>query len=123
MLATPTSSKNTDTTPYWSTSAAFPPFTKLTADIETDIAVLGAGITGLTAAYLLAKAGKRVVVLERDRCASIDTGHTSAHLTMATDERLTDLVKHFGRNHAQAAWDAGLAAIAHIDDMVRANDI
>ena len=48
-----------------------------------------------------------------------DTGHTSAHLTMVTDARITELVKQFGRNHAQAVWDAGLAAIATIDDVVR----
>ena len=80
-------------------------------------------MTGLTAAYLLAKAGKHVIVLERDRCAATDTGHTSAHLTMVTDTRLSDLVKGFGRNHAQAVWDAGLAAIATIDEIVREHDI
>src|SRR6185436_14497677 len=40
---------------------------------------------------------------------------------MVTDERLTDLVERFGRSHAQAAWDAGLAAIAQIDAIV--NDL
>ncbi len=107
------------TTPYWSTSATFPQFAKLAEDVEADVVVVGAGVTGLSAAYLLAKAGRRVVVLERDRCAMTDTGHTSAHLTMVTDTRLTELVKRFGRSHAQAVWDAGLAAIATIDDVVR----
>jgi glycine/D-amino acid oxidase-like deaminating enzyme/nitrite reductase/ring-hydroxylating ferredoxin subunit len=113
----------TDTTPYWSASATFPRFARLAEDVTTDVVVVGAGVTGLSAAYLLTKAGKRVVVLERDRCAGIDTGHTSAHLTMVTDTRLTELVKKLGRNHAQAVWDAGLAAIATIDELVRGHAI
>jgi glycine/D-amino acid oxidase-like deaminating enzyme len=112
-----------DTTPYWSTATTFPQFAKLADDAEADVVVVGAGITGLTAAYLLAKAGTRVIVLERGRCAATDTGHTSAHVTMVTDTRLSDLVKGFGRTHAQAVWDAGLAAIAAIDDIVREHDI
>jgi glycine/D-amino acid oxidase-like deaminating enzyme/nitrite reductase/ring-hydroxylating ferredoxin subunit len=115
--------KNSHTTPYWSTSATFPQFAKLAEDVVADVVVVGCGVTGLTAAYLLAKAGKRVVALERDRCVETDTGHTSAHLTMVTDTRLTELVKRFGRDHAQAVWDAGLAAIAKIDDIVREHDI
>ena len=112
-----------DTTPYWSASTAFPQFAKLSANLEADVVVVGAGITGLTAAYLLAKEGKQVVVLERGRCAATDTGHTSAHLTMVTDTRLSELATRFGRTHAQAVWDAGLAAIAKIDEIVREHDI
>jgi glycine/D-amino acid oxidase-like deaminating enzyme/nitrite reductase/ring-hydroxylating ferredoxin subunit len=115
--------KNSDTTPYWSTSATFPQFAKLAEDAATDVVVIGAGVTGLSAAYLLAKAGKQVIVLERGRCAGTDTGHTSAHLTMVTDTRLRELVKKFGRNHAQAVWDAGLAAMALIDEVIREHTI
>lgn len=114
---------HTSTTPYWVTSAEFPDYARLDEDLETDVVVVGAGVTGLTSAYLLAKAGQQVVVLERDRCAMADTGHTSAHLTMVTDTRISDLVGRFGRSHAQAVWDAGLAAIATVDDAVVENDI
>jgi choline dehydrogenase-like flavoprotein len=82
--------KDTDTTPYWTTSSTFPPFTRLAEDAEADVVVVGAGLTGLTTAYLLVKGGKRVVVLERERCAMADTGHTSAHLTMVTDTRISE---------------------------------
>jgi len=50
-------------TPYWSTSATFTRFPRLAEDVIADVVVVGAGVTGLTAAYLLAKAGRRVVVL------------------------------------------------------------
>lgn len=53
--------RNSDTTPYWSTSATFPRFTKLAEDVVADVVLVGAGVTGLSAAYLLAKAGKRVM--------------------------------------------------------------
>lgn len=111
------------TSPYWQTSATFPVFAKLAANISTDVVVVGGGVTGLTAAYLLAKAGEHVVVLERDRCARIDTGHTSAHLTMVTDASVSELDRRFGRTHAQAVWDAGLAAMAQVDQIVREHEI
>ena len=109
---------NIDTLPYWIDSATLPKFPKLDRDETVDVAIVGGGITGLTAAYLLALEGRRVAVLERERCAEIDTGHTTAHLSMVTDQRLADLVKNFGRDHAQAVWDAGLAAIGQIDAII-----
>ena len=112
-----------DTTPFWSQSATLPQFEKLTSDDTVDVVVVGAGITGLTTAYLLAKEGKRVAVVERNRCLSGDTGCTSAHLTMVTDTRLSELVTRFGKDHAQAVWDGGFAAIAKIDEIIREHTI
>lgn len=108
-----------DTTSYWIDSAALPRFGAPERDERFDVVVVGAGITGLTAAWLLTAAGKSVAVIERRRAAAIDTGHTTAHLTMVTDTRLTELVDRFGRDHAQAVWDAGLAAIDQIHQNVR----
>jgi glycine/D-amino acid oxidase-like deaminating enzyme/nitrite reductase/ring-hydroxylating ferredoxin subunit len=111
------------TTPYWIESAPLPHFAPLDQDEQADVVVIGGGVTGLTAAYLLLSAGRSVVVLERRRAVESDTAHTTAHLTMVTDLPMTDLVKQFGRDHARAAWDAGLAAMTQIDDIVRGEAI
>ena len=53
----------------------------------------------------------------------MDTSHTTAHLTFVTDLRLNKLVRRFGRDHAQAAWDAGRAAVNQIHDIVREEEL
>jgi glycine/D-amino acid oxidase-like deaminating enzyme/nitrite reductase/ring-hydroxylating ferredoxin subunit len=111
------------TTSYWIDTAVFPPFPKLDRNLKVDVVVVGGGITGITAAYHLKKAGRTVALVERARCATIDTGHTTAHLTCVTDASLPELVKTFGNEGAKAVWDAGGAAIDRIVANIRAEDI
>jgi glycine/D-amino acid oxidase-like deaminating enzyme/nitrite reductase/ring-hydroxylating ferredoxin subunit len=105
--------------PYWIDSAPIKRFPQLQKNVRVDVLVIGAGITGITAAYLLKKAGLSVALIERDRVASIDTGHTTAHLTYVTDVELQGLARNFGNDHAQAAWDAGAAAIDEIERIIQ----
>jgi glycine/D-amino acid oxidase-like deaminating enzyme/nitrite reductase/ring-hydroxylating ferredoxin subunit len=114
--------KTVKATPYWF-EARLPRWAKISEDGHAEVVVVGGGITGLTTAYLLASAGKSVVLLERGRCASTDTALTSGHLSMVTDSRVSELARRFGDTHAQAAWDAGLAAISQVDEIVRENAI
>ena len=109
--------------PVWIDSTSIQKFPKLQRNITADVLVVGGGVTGITTAYLLKKAGLRVTLVERERVASIDTGHTTAHLTYVTDVQLQELVRNFGENHAQAAWDAGAAAINEIERIVGEEDI
>lgn len=107
-----------DVKPYWQDTSHVPRFPTLERNLHVDVAIIGGGITGLTTAYLLKRAGKRVAVIERGRIGGVDTGHTTAHITCVTDRDLADLVDDFGRDHAQAVWAAGLAALAEIDTIV-----
>src|SRR5262245_12926348 len=99
-------------------STRLPRFPSLKEKLAVDVVVVGGGITGITAAYLLKRTGRTVALIERDRCAQADTGHTTAHLTFVTDTRLSSLVKSFGREHAQAVWDAGWAGMRQIEENV-----
>ena len=112
-----------NTEPYWSVSGSIPHFESLSHDLEVDVVIIGAGLTGITAAHLLKGEGAKVALLDRGRCAGADTGHTTAHLTYVTDERLHHLVKTFGRDGAKAFWEAGIAAIDQISAIVRTNKI
>jgi glycine/D-amino acid oxidase-like deaminating enzyme/nitrite reductase/ring-hydroxylating ferredoxin subunit len=98
-------------------------FPKLEHDLRCDVVVIGGGLTGMTTAYLLQRAGCSVVVLERGALAEGDTVHTTAHLTAVTDLRPSELVKNFGEDKARAAWDAGITAIQRIEGIVNEEQI
>ena len=91
---------------YWSDSTHIPAFRPLNRDLDVDVVIVGAGITGLTAAYLIKRAGRRVAVLERDLVGGVDTMRTTAHVTCVTDLDLAELDKNFGREFAIAARSA-----------------
>jgi len=110
-------------TSYWLTSKKTKRFAAIDQTVTVDVLVVGGGITGLTTAYLLRRNGLSVAVAERGRFGHVDTGHTTAHLTAVTDTRLHKLVEDFGRDHAEAVWDAGAAAIAQIEETVRQENI
>lgn len=111
------------TTSYWLDSLRLAKFPLLSRNLRVDVVVVGGGITGITAAYLIKQAGYTVALLERGRCAHLDTGHTTAHLTCVTDKRLHQLVKDFGKDRARAVWEAGFAAIDQIVANIRAQSI
>lgn len=101
----------------WLDTASAEDFPSLSGQVEVDVLVVGGGITGLTTAYLLKKAGKKVAVVDQQDIASGETAHTTAHLTFVTDSRLHELVHSLGEKEAQGLWDAGSAAMHQIEEI------
>ncbi len=67
-------------TSAWVSDAEPVSFPRLDGETEADVAVIGGGITGITAAYLLSRSGKRVVVLEALRVGAGSTGYSTGNL-------------------------------------------
>jgi glycine/D-amino acid oxidase-like deaminating enzyme/nitrite reductase/ring-hydroxylating ferredoxin subunit len=102
-------------TPLWRADVQLPSFPALDRDIEADVTVIGAGIAGVTAAMLLQRSGKRVVLIEARRVAGGETGHTTAHVTELIDARYQVLESKFGRDGARRARESSRAAIDRIE--------
>ncbi|MEW2578520.1 FAD-dependent oxidoreductase [Streptomyces syringium] len=66
---------------HWMATAPATAHPPLTSDLEVDVAVIGGGIAGLSAAWELVEAGRSVAVLEADRIAAGVSGHTTAKVT------------------------------------------
>ena len=70
----------------WELASGWQPLQPLEGDRDVDVCVVGAGIAGMSTAYMLARAGRQVLLLER-RCVGCgDTGLTTAHLSSAMDD-------------------------------------
>ena len=71
----------------WTITADIPPRPPIAGDDHASVLVVGAGIAGLTTAYIAAKEGKSVIVLDDGPIWGGETGRTTAHLSNALDDR------------------------------------
>lgn len=95
----------------------------LTENIQADVCVIGAGIAGLTTAYLLSREGKTVVVLDDSPLAAGETSRTTAHLSNEIDDSYSEIERLHGQLGAQLAFQSHTAAIDRIEKIVRAEEI
>ena len=90
---------------------------------QTDVCVIGGGIAGLTTAYLLSKAGRRVAVIDDGLIGGGETSRTTAHLSNAIDDRIYRIEKWHGADKAKLAVGAHTAAIEMIGQIVSSEAI
>ena len=107
----------------WSATATSPTFPPLMANAEVDVVIIGGGITGLTAAMLLAASGKRVSLVEARRIGCGVSHRSTTHLTEAVDMRYQQIESDFGKEGARLVAQSSRAAIEKVDELVKACSI
>lgn len=107
----------------WMATADTPSQSRLQENIRTDVCIIGAGIAGLTTAYLLAQEGRSVVVLDDGPIGGGMTGRTTAHLTNAFDDRFFEIEKLHGEEGARLTAESHTAAIDKVEEIVRKEQI
>jgi glycine/D-amino acid oxidase-like deaminating enzyme len=112
-----------ETTSVWQGTFTVPSFEPLRTSTTAEVCVVGAGIAGLSTAYLLSKAGKRVVVVDDGPIGGGETGRTTAHLTNAMDDRIFVLEKLYGEEKTRYIVESHTAAIHRMEMIVKAEKI
>ena len=102
----------------WAATAGTPTEKPLDKDTNAHVCIIGAGIAGLTTAYLLAREGRDVVVLDDGPIGGGMTARTTAHLTNALDDRFYELERLFGEEGSRLAAQSHTAAIDRVATIV-----
>jgi glycine/D-amino acid oxidase-like deaminating enzyme len=106
----------------WEARRAAPvPHRRLSRDIETEVLVVGAGITGAMVADALAAAGFKVTVVDRRGPAKGSTTASTALVQYAIDTPLTKLAIRIGERNAVRAWRRSRLAVDAL--VIRLNEI
>ena len=103
---------------YWRAGIEFPKFPSLEEDIQVDVIIVGAGITGITSAYLLANEGLKVAVIEAGEVLNGTTGHTTAKITAQHDLIYDEYIHNIGRSNARLYYEANTQALNFIKETV-----
>src|SRR5512133_3855742 len=101
---------------FWNATAGeAPSFPRLKGNIETDVAIIGGGIVGVTTARLLKDMGQRVVLVDARLVGREVTGKSTAKLSSQHGIRYQILERKFGEDRARLyaeAQEAGIRRIA-----------
>ncbi|KAH7396935.1 FAD dependent oxidoreductase-domain-containing protein [Phaeosphaeria sp. MPI-PUGE-AT-0046c] len=109
-----------ETDPVWVHKMPFsdiPTFSKLDRDLETDVCIVGAGISGISTAYELVTRGLNVVLIEGREVLSGETGRTSGHLASDLDDGYPAIAKKHGDKGAKAAADSHNWALNRVGEI------
>ena len=108
---------------WFAPRVAFNNYYPLEENIETDVVIVGAGIVGLSIAYCLSQAGKKVIVIEDGFIGSGETGRTTAQLVTALDQRYYEMEEIFGKENTRLIANSHKEAIEFVKHTIAKENI
>jgi glycine/D-amino acid oxidase-like deaminating enzyme/nitrite reductase/ring-hydroxylating ferredoxin subunit len=108
---------------FWIESVSPISFSPVYENLETETVIVGGGIAGLSVGYCLAKAGRKVVIVEDGLIGSGESGRTTAHLVNALDDRYYEIEKVLGKDSARLAAESHTSAIDFVEKIVSEENI
>jgi glycine/D-amino acid oxidase-like deaminating enzyme/nitrite reductase/ring-hydroxylating ferredoxin subunit len=108
---------------YWLDSVEPIRFSPLRENQQTEVVIVGGGISGLSVAYCLSKAGKKVMVVDDGFIGSGESGRTTAHLVNALDDRYFEIERLLGEEKCRLAAESHTGAINFVEQTVQEENI
>ncbi len=103
---------------YWSVGVEVPETSIVSTTVRVDAAVVGAGFSGIAAAYYLARAGLRVAILEAGEAADGASGRNGGQVLPGWSENMVRIAEHHGVEVAEALWSLSEEALGRISELV-----
>lgn len=109
---------------YYAASAnAAPSRPKLQGEVDCDVCVIGAGITGLTTALHLAERGYRVTVVEANQVGWGASGRSGGQAIVGFNKGIRELQGLVGKDDARKLWDLNMESLSLLTDTIAKHDI
>ncbi|GAA0450348.1 FAD-dependent oxidoreductase [Alkalibacillus silvisoli] len=109
--------------PVWKESLDMTQHKALSKDHKTDVVIVGGGITGVTAAYLLTKTGTNVTLIDAGHLVKGTTLHTTAKVTAQHNLIYDELIKHFNYQIARGYFEANKDAMNLFEQIIQDEQI
>ena len=108
---------------FWLKNFEMQKFSKLQENIDVDVCIIGGGITGISTAYYLSKAGYKVIIIEKDTLMSKTSGHTTAKITSQHGIFYKYLYDSYDKEFATKYLKANEEAIKNIESIINLENI
>jgi gamma-glutamylputrescine oxidase len=108
---------------YEATADKVPQFDALQGSYDADVCIIGGGITGISAAWHLAKSGKKVILLEANRLSWAASGRNAGFMIPSMDHSPEDMEARVGKSIAREFWALSEHTVEYMKSIITENNI